>query len=73
LKNIAFCRQNAHVLDENGPLSGEIRLFLTSRFSRCGTKRAFSRTLKILPETEFHSVMTRAFFTFSASFSSLAA
>jgi hypothetical protein len=50
--------------------SGEIRSFLTTYFSLSGAKRAFSRTLRVIPETEFHSVMTRVFFTFIASFSS---
>jgi hypothetical protein len=44
-----------------------------SQFSRIGIKRAFWRTLKVFPETEFHSVMTRGFIAFAVSFSSPAA
>jgi hypothetical protein len=52
-KNWAFCCQSAPIFVENRPFSSGIRSFLISRFSRSGTKCAFSRTLKIFPETVF--------------------
>ena len=51
------------------PFSAKNRVFPEGHFLHCGILCAFSRTLRIFPESAFCSARTRGFFTFRPHFS----